>query len=106
MYTLQDGIYVAKKANKDTKIIVPESLRASILESYHNSTLAAHQGVNRTMLQISEYFYWPGMTREIKNWVKACLKCRKRKSTRPLRAGITEPALAKYPNERHLGTAS
>ena len=32
-------------------------------------------------------------------WVKGCLACRKRKTPRPTRAGITEAALASYPNE-------
>lgn len=100
LYSLKDGLYVAKKTDKDLgKIIVPESLRASILEKFHNSELAAHQGTMRTLLQVSERFYWPSMTREIKKWVQGCMNCRRRKTPRPLRAGITEPALATYPNE-------
>ena len=50
-------------------------------------------------MQISECFYWPGMKAEITRWVRACLACRKRKTPRPLRSGVTHAALAKYPNE-------
>ena len=39
------------------------------------------------------------MKGEILRWVKACLLCRKRKTPRPMRAGITETILSNYPNE-------
>jgi len=39
------------------------------------------------------------MKREISKWVKACLACRKRKTPRPMRAGVTETILASFPNE-------
>ena len=44
---------------------VPESLRACVLRMYHNTQLAAHQGKNRTLKQITESVYWPGMKADI-----------------------------------------
>src|SRR4051812_17414154 len=57
-----------------------------------------HQG-ERTINQVGETFYWPGMKQEITRWVKACLACRKRKTPRPMRTGITEAVLSNFPNE-------
>ena len=39
------------------------------------------------------------MKKEISRWVKACLACRKRKTPRPIRAGITETIQANFPNK-------
>ena len=39
------------------------------------------------------------MKNEINRWVRACLACRKRKTPRPMRAGVTEAAQAIFPNE-------
>ena len=39
------------------------------------------------------------MKNQVLRWVKACLACRRRKTPRPLRAGITEAMLATYPND-------
>ena len=56
-------------------------------------------GRAQTLGQIQMYFFWPGMKKQVFRWVKACLGCRKRKTPRPMRAGITEAQLATYANE-------
>ena len=61
--------------------------------------MAAHQGKNRTVKQITESFYWPGMKSDIARWIKACLACTRRKTPRPMRAGIRSYALSGYPNQ-------
>ena len=99
-YTTRDGLVVAKRAGEEWgKVVAPESIRAYILRNFHNSNLAGHQGERRTFAQIRQYFFWPGMKNQIFKWVKACAACRRRKTPRPMRAGITEAVLAAYPNE-------
>jgi hypothetical protein len=45
LYTLQHGMYVAKKEGEEMgRIIDPECLRAHVLRTFHNSDLAGHQG--------------------------------------------------------------
>jgi hypothetical protein len=100
IYSIQDNLYVVKRDGDDkTRVIVPECLRAHVISTYHNSTLSCHQGGKRTLLQVSEHFYWPGMKNDITRWIAGCLACRKRKTPRPIHAGITEAALSSYPNE-------
>jgi exodeoxyribonuclease III len=98
--TQDDGLIIMKHTPEETgKVVVPESLRAYVLKMYHNAQLAAHQGKNRTLKQITVSFYWPGMKADITRWVKACLACRRRKTPRPMRAGIRSYALSGYPNQ-------
>ena len=99
-YTEQNGFLVAKRPGEEWgKVVAPECLRDFILRAFHTSDLAGHQGERRTFSQIRQYFFWPSMKRQITRWVKACLGCRKRKTPRPMRAGITEAILSTFPNE-------
>ena len=98
--TKKDGLIIMKHRPEDVgKIVVPESLRAYVLKMFHNTQLAAHQGKNRTLKQITESFYWPSMKSDIARWVKACLACARRKTPRPMRAGIRTYAMSGYPNQ-------
>ena len=47
------------------------------------------------LVQIRDIFFWPGLKRDVMRWVQ----CKRRKTPRPLRAGIRTAALAKFPNE-------
>ena len=82
--------------NKRTRVVVPDSLRAYVLKMHHNMNLAGHQGRNRTMEQVSFTFYWPGMSKDVAKWVRACLACTRRKTPRPKRAGIRDTKLSTY----------
>lgn len=98
--TEPDGLLLMKHKEEDIgRIVVPESLRAYILRMHHNVQLAGHQGYRRVLEQIRDQFYWPGMKQTVIRWVRSCLACTRRKTSRPLRAGFKTPALASYPNE-------
>jgi len=59
--------------------------------------LHAHQGGKRLYKMISRKFYWPQMSRDSIRWVKSCLSCVKRKTSRNWNQGLTEPTLAHHP---------
>jgi transposase InsO family protein len=100
IFEKENDLILMKRSEKDVgRIVVPECLRKSILQFHHNIQLAGHQGHKRMIEQIKTCFFWPGMRQDIKRWVKSCLACRRRKTPRPLRAGIREPRLATRPNE-------
>jgi len=100
IFEKENDLILMKRSEKDVgRVVVPESLRKSILHFHHNIQLAGHQGHKRMIEQIKVCFFWPGMRQDIIRWVKSCLACRRRKTPRPLRAGIREPRLATRPNE-------
>ena len=69
---LKNGIYV--KANDPNNIIVvPSSLRKAVYDNLHNNF--GHSGIKRTTLRIRERYYWPNMTKEIKEFCKKCHLC-------------------------------
>ena len=98
-FSMRDDGVMKRKPEEVGRVVVPECLRAYVLRMFHNSQMAAHQGKNRTVKQITESFYWPGMKSDIARWIKACLACTRRKTPRPMRAGIRSYALSGYPNQ-------
>ena len=53
------------------KVIVPPSIRAKVLESLH----AAHQGISKTTARARQVVFWPGITNDIKTFLKECRLC-------------------------------
>jgi hypothetical protein len=63
----------------DGKILVPESLREKILIRFHDSPFAGHLGVKKTTARIQRRFKWPFMVKEIRDHIRKCELCAKRK---------------------------
>ena len=64
-------------------IQIPEvEKRPEIIKECHDSTVGGHRGESTTLNRIRERFYWRGMREEVRNYVKACESCQKRKLTR------------------------
>ena len=79
------------------RIVVPETLKAFVLYLHHGLPVSGHQGRSRTIAAISERFWWKGLTRDVRRWVRSCVPCQRRKCPRPLRAGLAESMSAPHP---------
>ena len=53
---------------------IPE-LRNLIVKTCHDHPYAGHMGRDRTIALIRRYFYWPGMTQYIADYIKQCPIC-------------------------------
>ncbi len=61
-------------------MVVPKSLRAEIVEAYHDDVYAGgHLGFAKTLDKIKRHYYWPGMWVEVKHWCRTCVPCAMRK---------------------------
>ena len=56
-------------------LFVPESIRVDILRESHHSRLAVHPGGTKMYQDISRQFWWPGIKRDIAEFVSRCLTC-------------------------------
>jgi hypothetical protein len=52
-----------------------------------------HQGVKKTMDLIKRSYFWKGMNKDIRDYVKTCLICQQTKVLRTLPYGLLEPAI-------------
>ena len=83
-----------KNADANVKrsiIVVPNELKAFVIYLHHNFLLGGHQGRKRTTISIEKAFWWRGMSGDVRRWIKSCVPCKRRKTPRPLRSGLTMP---------------
>ena len=64
------------------QFIVPQRHRGAALDGCHRE--AAHQGQRRSIALMQERFWWPGMTRDLRNRIKKCSRCRKYEAAPPV----------------------
>lgn len=57
------------------KEVINSEQRHAILEKYHSEPTAAHLGVFKTYKRISLYYYWPGLYKDVVNFVTSCNTC-------------------------------
>ena len=62
---------------KIRQLVLPSSHVPVVLEALHDEM--GHPGRDRTNSLIRDRFYWPGMTKDIDDWIQHCDRCLKRK---------------------------
>ena len=67
------------KWNHYLLLVIPEKFESNILNMYHNSLLAMHQGPYRTFLTMQKQFYFPNMLPKIQKYIEACTLCQRTK---------------------------
>ena len=61
---------------------IPDDMQETVLKLCHASRMVNHPGINNTLEICKRYFYWPGLTRDVKLYVNACTTCGQMKQPR------------------------
>ena len=82
---LEEGILHRNWESQDGKrstlqLVIPQTLTYDVLRALHNAPSAGHFGYRKTLLRVTQRFYWPGMSREIEEWCRRCERCASRKT--------------------------
>ena len=64
------------------QFVVPQRHRGATFDGCHQEV--AHQGKCRSTTLMQEHFWWPGMTRDLRNCIKKCGHCRKYEAAPPV----------------------
>lgn len=77
----------------DGKIVVPavQKLRDQVLHEFHDTRLAGHPGINKTVQAVSHWFWWPGLAADVAAYVKSCDSCQRNKASTKRKAGLHQP---------------
>jgi hypothetical protein len=77
----------------DKRIYVPNSatIKTQILSESHDCPLSGHVGVTKTTELVTRRFFWPGMHKEIKQYVTSCLPCQTNKHSNQVPMGLLQP---------------
>jgi len=73
------GDVLVRYTDTVTQLVVPESLRQRLFSATHAGPLAAHLGAERTVTQLQQLYYWPGMRKDVTAWCHLCDTCTKAK---------------------------
>ena len=82
-FYVQDGILFRcfrKGVRQLEQVVLPTSLRSSVLVVAHDVILAGHCGARRTLARLREKFFWPGMTVDVAKYVASCDACQRNTS--------------------------
>jgi transposase InsO family protein len=63
----------------------------AILKRYHDSPLAGHFGINKTLKLIQRDYAWPTMKKDVSDYVKSCDVCCRSKTPRKKPSGLLHP---------------
>jgi hypothetical protein len=87
-YSLRDGILLYKN-----RIILGDSphLKAQVLLYVHSDPMAGHVGYEKTLQRAKRDFYWQGMRRDIKAFIRQCDTCQMNKHDNTYPAGVLQP---------------
>ncbi|GKA00791.1 retrotransposon-related protein [Tanacetum coccineum] len=57
-----------------------EALRTRLVAHFHGSAVGGHSGVYATIKRLTAFFYWKGLRKMVKQWVRKCDVCQRNKS--------------------------
>lgn len=70
------------------KLVIPKHRRKDVMKSCHDDPLAAHLGIFKTINRVCDLYYWPGMRKDIKTYVRKCKICAAQKVSNQARPGF------------------
>ena len=75
------------------QIVVPQltDLREEILREFHCSRFAMHSGGTKMYQDLRRQYYWSGMKRHVRDFVRRCLTCQQVKAEHQKPAGLLQP---------------
>ena len=91
--------YFPKKARR-RRWVVPPSLRAILLQYYHDVFFAGHLGARNTFAKIASNFWWPGMREDVFKYVQGCELCQRAKPAQNPRVGLHSAEPSAQPLDR------
>lgn len=63
------------------KLVVPQNKRIDVIKECHDSPTSAHLGAFKTTKRVLQRYYWPGVAKDVKEYVRKCDVCLKSKTT-------------------------
>ncbi|KAH1172064.1 hypothetical protein KIL84_007682 [Mauremys mutica] len=83
-FSLEEGTLF--RSARGRKVVVLHTMKQArqLFEQYHDNPQGRHQGIFKTREALTTRYYWPGMTKDITDWVSRCLHCQEVQQERNL----------------------
>ena len=92
-YSLQDGL-VVRQSDTGRQLYIPPSaadLRKQLMEEHHDTTLAGHLGMDKTLACLARNYFWPRMKQDVHDYVRTCPCCQFNKGRNRKPGGLLQP---------------
>lgn len=63
------------------RIVVPSNKRNEVMDDCHIPPSSSHGGYHKTIDRVRRSYYWPGMDKDVRNYVRSCEVCKAIKPT-------------------------
>ena len=78
-------------SNQNKRIVVPDSLKMTVMRAYHETPYAAHLGFDKTVDKVRERYYWKGLPQDLKRYCEECWVCQRRNKTGKTKIAPMQP---------------
>ena len=77
------------------RLCVPDlfELKQKVLKEAHNTRFTMHPGGNKMYRALKQHYWWPGMKRDITDYVAKCLTCQQVKAEHQVPSGLLQPIM-------------
>ena len=83
----------------ELRLVVPWAQRNEFIRLVHEGMTGGHVGITRTREQVRRRAYWPGWTKSVELFVKACRPCARYQNGKAPKQGLLRPMIASKPFE-------
>uniref|UniRef100_A0A669CQG4 Gypsy retrotransposon integrase-like protein 1 n=1 Tax=Oreochromis niloticus TaxID=8128 RepID=A0A669CQG4_ORENI len=96
-WEIEAAIQAAQEAEPDPgggpahRLYVPRSVRSQVLQWAHTAQFSCHPGIHRTVKFLQQYFWWPSLTQDTREYITACAVCARNKPSNQPPAGQLHP---------------
>lgn len=80
--------------------VIPSAERRVILKFCHDDRTAGHLGMHKTLSRIRQSYYWPGLQKDVRQYILGCEICTKRKASSMSNKAPMQLVGSGYPMER------
>lgn len=89
LYSVREGLLYYRHKFMVSK---HSNLKAQLLYEFHSSRIGGHAGVDRTFLRLGANFFWQGMRKDVKEFVRSCVVCQTVKYSTTAPYGLLQPS--------------
>ena len=87
-FSMPDGVLMM-----GNRLCVPDvdGLRREILDEAHNAPYAMHPGTTKMYNTLRQHYWWPGLKKNVADFVARCLTCQQVKAEHQAPSGMLQP---------------
>jgi hypothetical protein len=87
-YHIKEGILF----NQD-RVYIPAApgFRIKVLQEHHETPITGHVGRDKTLERVQRSYFWPGLDRDMRAFVRSCDPCQRNKARNQCPPGLLQP---------------